>query len=94
MNTDPTPIAYAYQADWHCPDCAERAHGRCPDGWIACPDHWSRSDDQPGALFGWDSWHSCDDYSLDFEQPGPAVCAATLICGTCGTHIDYCGVAL
>ena len=28
------PIAYTYEADIHCPDCAEKAFGRCTDGLI------------------------------------------------------------
>ena len=30
------PIAYTYEADYHCPYCTERRFGRCENGDIAC----------------------------------------------------------
>jgi len=50
-----TPIAYTYDADVHCPACAEHKFGRGPGGWIAedCED----SEGNPvGVVAPWDEW--------------------------------------
>lgn len=59
------PVAYAYSAALHCPYCALERFGRCPDGFIACPDHGAedREGNAPGAVFAWDRMdchESCD----------------------------------
>jgi len=68
------PIAYTYEADHHCPDCALRAFGRDEDGWINGTD----SEGNPvGVVAPWDEWH---------EPSDPR--AQVLSCGTCGREID------
>ncbi len=72
------PIAYTYEADIHCPDCAEARFGRGPDGFIASLAAPTLPIDREGNLVGavapWDEWHSCNDYDL---RPGQK-CYATL----------------
>ena len=50
------PIAYTYEADAHCPSCAEARFGRGADGrWIAD----GATDDEGndvGAVAPWDEW--------------------------------------
>lgn len=70
------PIAYTYEADFHCPGCAEARFGRGADGFIA-----SESTDSEGNPVGvvapWDEWWSGDS---DAET--------ALYCDTCGGEID------
>lgn len=78
------PIAYTYDADTHCPSCAEARFGRCKDGWIACAD---THDWRPGArdsegntvgvIAPWDEWCNPDDPTT-----------AILACGTCRGVIE------
>jgi len=79
MNKD--IIAYSYEADYHCPYCAEQRWGKCPDGFIGCPDEPHRQVDNEGnpihVLWAWDEWF---DPEGDLQQ--------ALICGTCGAEID------
>lgn len=60
------PIAYTYEADTHCPSCAESRFGKCEHGFIACPsgDHGGphasgyiatdAEGNDIGAVFQWD----------------------------------------
>jgi len=63
------PIAYTYDADTHCPPCAEARFPRCEDGFIGCPDDEHAAADSEGnpvgAIFPWD------------EDPDG------IVCGTC-----------
>lgn len=66
------PIAYTYEADTHCPDCAVARFGREP-GYPWPPEDARDSEGNPvGAIAPWDDW--CD------AEDGPC----TLACGTCG----------
>lgn len=70
------PIAYIYEADVHCPSCAEARFGRSDRGFIA-----EGSEDFEGNPVGiiapWDEWHE------------PSITEAqTLNCGTCSYEID------
>jgi hypothetical protein len=70
------PIAYTYEADYHCPACTEERFGRGPDGrWIAegCEDN---EDNPVGVVAPWDEW-----------VQGTDECE-TLACGTCGEVIN------
>lgn len=68
------PIAYTYDADYHCEGCAERAFGRDEHGDITGED----SEGNPvGIVAPWDEWI---EPSLSGRQ--------TLVCGTCGGIID------
>lgn len=78
--TSHDPIAYTYDADTHCPPCAEARFGRCRDGWIACPDGhrglpaaMDSEGNTVGVIAPWDEW--CDP-----DAPGEQA----LVCGTCG----------
>lgn len=44
------PIAYTYEADYHCEDCAEKAHGRDEHGDIV--------GEEVGAVAPWDEWYN------------------------------------
>lgn len=69
--TSTDPIAYTYDADTHCPACAEARFGRCGGGFIACCVRDSE-DNSVSAVFSWDEW--CEP-----DEPGVHV----LVCGTC-----------
>jgi hypothetical protein len=79
------PIAYTYDADYHCPECAEARFGRSVDrfifgrsvdGFIA-----EGSEDSEGNPVGivspWDEWW----------EPSEDSCQA-LACGDCGAILD------
>lgn len=69
------PIAYTYEADHHCPDCAFKRFGRDEHGFV--PEDATDGEGNPvGAVAPWDEWQS-------FEG-GPE----TLACGTCGAVIE------
>lgn len=75
------PIAYTYEADYHCPGCAEARFGRGPDGFIAGQNEdGSYPEDGEGNPVGivapWDEWQHFTGY------------AETLSCGDCGGEID------
>jgi hypothetical protein len=61
------PIAYAYEADMHCPVCAKDRFGRCEEhNQIAC----CVTDDEgnePGAIFSWDE-NLCGLYCGDCHE--------------------------
>jgi len=70
------PIAYTYDADTHCPDCAFKRFGRDDNGFV--PE--SATDNEGngvGAYAPWDEW-------WDPSQDGDQV----LACSTCGGVID------
>ena len=70
------PIAYTYEADVHCPKCAEARFGICDDhGQIACCVE-DREGNRPGVIAPWDEWVH------DLSQPD------ILMCGTCGEVIE------
>lgn len=53
------PEAYTYDADTHCPECAEYRFGRCTQhNAIACCVEDSEGN-EPGAIFSWDEWDGC-----------------------------------
>jgi hypothetical protein len=93
------PIAYTFDADYHCPGCTYKAFGAC-DGtcnaafcsWVACSadkhdDYKSPRDSEGneiGAVAPWEEWW----------DPGFDECEA-LICACCGgciahAHKDNC----
>lgn len=54
------PIAYTYEADYHCPDCTEDRFGRTDDGFIAGQnDDGTEATDGEGnpvgAIFSWEA---------------------------------------
>jgi hypothetical protein len=65
------PIAYQYEADRHCPACAETRFGRGPHGFIA-EQSVDFEGNPVGVIAPWDEWAD-----PDWEQP------AVLACGTC-----------
>lgn len=70
------PIAYTYEADYHCPGCAFEAFGQDEFGTV--PESAVDSESNPiGALSPWDEW-----YEPSIEGP------QTLACGTCGGVIE------
>jgi hypothetical protein len=75
------PIAYTYEADYHCPGCAVARFGADVNGYAAGDvDRWEGN--PVGAVFPWDEWLPCDDAG-----------AQTLACGTCGAVLDEYGPA-
>ena len=66
------PIAYTYDADTHCEDCAEARFGLDLDGFITGTD---TEGNEVGVISPWDEWYANDVYE------GNAT--ATLVCGTC-----------
>ena len=76
-----SPIAYTYEADTHCPTCAEARYGRSADGrWIAPEDSTDSEGNNVGAVAPWDEWH------VHGEGAAPYV----LACGTCQGVIERC----
>jgi hypothetical protein len=78
---DHDPIAYTYEADYHCPACTEERFGRTDDGYIAGENaDGTVSEDTEGnavgAVFPWDEWCQGTDE------------AETLACSDCGCVID------
>lgn len=70
------PIAYTYEADYHCPGCAEERFGRSAEcGFIALYAH-DREGNPVGVLAPWDEWQ---------QFTGEA---EVLACGTCGGVIE------
>lgn len=69
------PIAYAYEADHHCPGCAFQAFGQDEHGFV--PEDARDSEGNPiGAVAPWDEWWNVGEGNQ------------TLSCGTCGGEID------
>lgn len=71
------PVAYTYEADYHCESCAEERFGRDKSGWITGRDN---EGNEVGAVAPWDEWYANDVYE------GKA--SAVLVCGTCGEVIE------
>lgn len=65
------PTAYLYEADVHCPACAEARFGRSDRGFIA-EVALDREGNPVGVIAPWDEWAD-----PDWDQP------AVLACGTC-----------
>lgn len=71
------PIAYVYEADYHCPACTEERFGRGTDGYIAS-DAVDSEGNSVGAVFSWDEW-------WEPSSPEPE----TLYCGDCFGEIAH-----
>lgn len=69
------PIAYTYEADYHCPQCAERRFGTDAEGWIPA-DALDQEGNLIGAVAPWDEWQQ---FSGERE---------TLNCADCGEELD------
>jgi hypothetical protein len=81
-NMSHTPIAYTFDAEYHCEACTVAVFGRSEDGWVAWSDTEGEeprdSERNPvGAVFSWDEWWEASDWH-----------AQTLICATCGAELD------
>ena len=74
------PIAYQYEADLHCPSCAEERFGRGPYGHIA-ENSTDREGNPVSIIAPWDEW-------ADVTVAG----VHTLECGTCECVIDTMAV--
>lgn len=69
------PIAYTYDADVHCEDCAEQAFGLNDAGDI---DGTDSEGNLIGVIAPWDEWYNIG----EGDQ--------TLVCGDCGAFLaDY-----
>lgn len=79
------PIAYTYEADYHCPSCTAKRFGATFIGE-------DREGNAVGAVAPWDEWHSCDDLADCLGTRPCQKCPATLNCGTCGVELDDCSV--
>jgi hypothetical protein len=68
------PIAYTYEADYHCPACAVARFGQV----ILTTSYGSIDNEgnEVGTVAPWDEW-------WEPSEPGPQV----LACGTCGVAI-------
>lgn len=76
------PIAYTYEADYHCPTCAEQRFGRDAEGFIGVHD-LDNEGNPVGVVAPWDEWQN---YEGDCEH---------LACGDCleiidTTHAELC----
>lgn len=67
------PIAYTYEADIHCPDCAVKRFGRDDRGLPVPAGVQDREGNEPGAVFSWT------------ERGGDGTQGES--CGTCGAVI-------
>lgn len=99
------PIAYTYEADHHCPDCAEQRFGRSEAGFIA-EEATDNEGNEVGAIFPWNEWWQdssacetlfCSDCSgeIDIAHADPCTCdeggdVEYSRCPACGSVIDYC----
>ncbi len=70
------PIAYTYDADYHCPECAERRFGRSDHGFIG-EDAEDSEGNPVGIVAPWDEWWNTVYGECD-----------VLACGTCGVVVD------
>lgn len=69
------PIAYTYEAAYHCPDCAAERFGVDEHGFIPA-DALDGEGNPVGALAPWDEWQQ---FTGEHE---------TLACDTCGRVIE------
>lgn len=75
------PIAYTFEADYHCPACSARRFGVDEDGFT--PEDARDSEGNPiGAVAPWDEWH-------EPSEPGVQV----LSCTDCGRELDRIEIA-
>ena len=73
------PIAYTYEADYHCEACAIKRFGWV-DGEVT-PGAEDNEGNEVGAVFAWDDWQQ-EDGLRHWD---------TLACGDCGAELDtYC----
>ena len=73
------PIAYTYEADYHCPDCAFKRFGRDDNGFV--PEDAKDSEGNPvGAVSPWEEWYDNDLYEGNSY--------AVLGCSDCGEIIE------
>jgi hypothetical protein len=70
------PIAYTYDADFHCPECAEKRFGFDKSGFITGTDS---EGNEVGVVAPWDEWAD-----LSYSE------AQTLDCATCQKNIETC----
>jgi hypothetical protein len=68
------PIAYTYEADYHCPSCAFARFGEDEHGFVP-EDAEDYEGNGVGALAPWEEWYSNDVYEGNDS--------AILVCGTC-----------
>lgn len=68
------PIAYTYEADTHCPECAEKRFGVNGYGFITGVDS---EGNEVGVIAPWDEWYDITYYT---DQ--------TLACATCKRTIE------
>ena len=54
------PIAYTYDADWHCPDCAIARFGLEPGGRWPRDDARDSEGNEVGAVAPWTEWWNLD----------------------------------
>lgn len=77
MTHNHSPIAYTYDADYHCPECAGKRFGPAGEPTII-PEGAIDSEGNPvGVVSPWDEWW----------EPTLPECQ-TLACSDCGTIID------
>jgi len=69
------PIAYTYEADCHCPDCAFARFGQDEHGFIP-EDATDDEGNSVGVVAPWSEWWNLDDE------------CEVLACGTCHAIID------
>lgn len=74
------PIAYAYEADYHCPDCAIKRFGESERGPWPVETAEDNEGNPVGAVFPWDEW-----WEPDINE------AQTLVCSDCGAWLDGIG---
>ncbi len=67
----PAPIAYTYDADYHCPGCTAERFGTDEEGWIVEYAEDSEGN-RVGAVAPWDEW-------TEPSEPAPQF----LVCGSC-----------
>jgi RNA polymerase subunit RPABC4/transcription elongation factor Spt4 len=68
------PIAYTYEADTHCPACAEKRFGVNGYGFIV---GFDSEGNEVGVIAPWDEW-----YDLEYQAN------QTLVCATCERIIE------
>ena len=70
------PIAYTYEADYHCPECAFERFGMDENGFVP-EDATDDEGNSVGAVSPWDEWWETQE---DLPQ--------YLVCGTCHVIIS------
>ena len=77
-------IAYTYDADYHCEDCATKLYGSDEDGWVPEGAEDSEGNDVH-PVFDTDEWYANDVYEGNES--------ATLCCGDCLEVIETIDLA-